>query len=60
MGRVIRQAGQGKIAFTVVRPRVINRSRKVTAAENPRAQIETRAVGDGLEIGIGPRLIAIG
>src|ERR1022692_4939889 len=60
VGGEVGQPGNRKLSLAVIRLGVADRSRKMAAAEDGTREIDTAAVGDGLEVGVCPRLPVIG
>jgi hypothetical protein len=59
MSHEIGEAGNSVVAFAVVSLGIADRTGKVAATEDVGADVDAAGVGDGLEVGVRPRLVQV-
>jgi hypothetical protein len=59
MGHVIGEPGNSVVAFAVVSLGIADRTGKVAATEDVGADVDPAGIGDGLEVGVRPRLVQV-
>src|ERR1035437_9148611 len=57
MGHVIGEARNSVVAFAVVSLGIADRTGKAAATEDVSGNVNAAGIGNGLEVGIGPRLV---
>jgi hypothetical protein len=59
VGGEVGEAGNGVVAFAVVGLGITDRTGKMAATKNVAGEIHPAGIGNGLKIGIGPRLVQV-